>query len=182
MVVRLLRVCLVSLVSLVFTACGSAPSSESSFSEDHARYPQFPDTAVTPGALCDRPNTHRYPENIAYCERNVSTATKRSIIREYDERLGYSIGSMDRMEFKIDHFFPLCMGGSNDRVNLWPQHKTVYVITDPLEPKICDLMASGDIQQQEAMDVVRRAKFNLDQVSAIMDELNARSSRHLRDH
>ena len=34
-------------------------------------FPQVPQTSVTPGKLCDRPAKFRYPENIAYCERDV---------------------------------------------------------------------------------------------------------------
>src|SRR5688500_1500919 len=83
-------------------------------------YPKHPEPDLTPGEYCNEASTLRYPERIRYCNRDVSTSTKREIIEEYDRRYGYHIGEMNRQEFKIDHFIPLCMGGSNGRRNLWP--------------------------------------------------------------
>ena len=65
------------------------------------------------------------------------------------------------------------MGGSNERINLWPQHESVYKMTDPLEPALCDKMAQGKILQAEAMDLIRQAKLNLDQVPEILAKINA---------
>lgn len=144
------------------------------FAESKLRpYPQGPDTSVTPGDVCHHADEYRYPERIAYCNRNVDSKLKAEIIRDYDKNLGYNISGMDRQKFKIDHFIPLCMGGSNERVNLWPQHETVYKITDPLEPALCDKMAQGKILQAEAMDLIRQAKLNLDQVPEILAKINS---------
>lgn len=82
---------------------------------------------------------------------------------------------MERGEFKIDHFIPLCMGGSNSRTNLWPQHRTVYEITDEMEMRLCELMAAGNMLQAEAMETIRYAKFHLDEVPRIMDDVRARA-------
>jgi hypothetical protein len=147
------------LTAFITTACGSNVQSVSSYSQDP--FPTMPEDSMTPGSLCDRPTEHRYPENIPYCERNVDSGLKRDIIREYDERLGYQIGSMNRAEFKIDHLIPLCMGGSNERDNLWPQHSTVYQHTDLLEQRLCEILSRGEIKQMKLVQVILDAKHDL---------------------
>ncbi len=132
-------------------------------------FPTGPELSETPGKLCDTPSKYRYPENIAYCDRDVSWETKEAIIHEYDEKFSYSIAKMPRGEFKIDHLIPLCAGGSNDVSNLWPQHKTVYIITDPLEPVICSKMAQGRLKQKDAVNLIIEAKTNLDRTKKIID-------------
>jgi len=80
---------------------------------------------------------------------------------------------MDRKDFKIDHFIPLCAGGSNDPSNLWPQHKSVYEITDPVEPLICAKMAAGKLDQAYAIKLITTAKTtNLDEVKNVINILN----------
>lgn len=39
---------------------------------------------------------------------------------------------------------------SNEENNLWPQHKKVYMITDPLEPEMCAAMSNGKLLQRDA--------------------------------
>jgi len=80
------------------------------------------------------------------------------IIRTYDIELGYDIGRMNRQDFKIDHYIPLCMGGSNETSNLWPQHKSVYFYTDRLEEAACTKMREGRLIQARAIDLIREAK------------------------
>ena len=98
---------------------------------------------------------------------------KQEIIKMYDAKLGYSIGRMNRQDFKIDHYIPLCMGGSNDISNLWPQHKTVYQITDELEGLLCVKMANDRLTQSKAIQLIQDAKNNLDRVSGILHAVQA---------
>ena len=137
-------------------------------------FPKGPDATMTPGSLCTHPTEHRYPERIAYCARNVMSDLKKQIFQDYDQKLGYQTQQMDRQQFKIDHYIPLCAGGSNEKDNLWPQHVSVYTITDPVEPLICDKMAQGRLSQADAIVFVKRAKNDLSQVDAVMAELNAK--------
>lgn len=139
----------------------------------NAGFPKGPQLTITTGKICDKPDSHRYPENIAYCERDVSYETKEAIINEYDQKFGYAIASMTRGEFKIDHLIPLCAGGSNDVVNLWPQHKSVYAITDPLEPLVCLKMSQGRLKQSDAVKLVIEGKTNLSRTQIIIQYLNA---------
>lgn len=136
-------------------------------------FPTSPEPSVTPGSVCESPTEYRYPEKIAYCKRNVETNTKREIIKEYDETFGYQIGSMDRQQFKIDHYIPLCMGGSNDRSNLWPQHRTVFEQTDSLEQQLCEKMSQGLLKQAEAIEMIKHAKNNLHEIDGIQAEIEA---------
>lgn len=142
----------------------------SSFAGDS--FPKGPYSNLTPGALCTRPTERRYPEGIAYCERNVDSGTKKDIFVNYDQ-IGFRTRSMNRMDFKIDHYIPLCMGGANDVRNLWPQHKTIYTITDPLEPLLCEKMAAGRLLQKDAINFIKTGKANLDQVPAIIKQVES---------
>jgi hypothetical protein len=137
------------------------------------RFPLGPDATMTPGALCQTGQTKRYPEGILYCERDVDRDLKRDLFRRYDVTLGYETQQMARADFKIDHFIPLCAGGANTAENLWPQHKSVYAITDPVEPLICEKMSEGVLKQAEAVQLVRKAKLNLSQVPSVLSYLNS---------
>ena len=137
------------------------------------QFPKMPHLDMTPGLLCTTPDAKRYPEQIDYCNRAVDTYTKDDIIRKYDATFGYSIESMNRNDFKIDHLIPLCAGGANDERNLWPQHKSVYAITDPVEPLICAKMQKGTLKQAQAVQLVIFAKTHLDQVPQVLAQLNS---------
>ncbi len=123
-------------------------------------FPTSPDSALTPGSLCKKADKIRYPEQIAYCSRDVKSDRKKQVIQTYESQLGFEIMQTGREHFKIDHYFPLCMGGSNESDNLWPQHESVYKYTDPLEPIICQKMAEGKLKQAEAIEIIRKAKAN----------------------
>ena len=145
----------------------------SSLNGPDGRFPLHPDATMTPGAVCDTGSTRRYPEGVLYCQRDVDRDLKRDLFRRYDVQLGYETQEMPRGDFKIDHFIPLCAGGANTAENLWPQHKSVYAITDPLEPLVCEKMSEGRLKQADAIVMVRQAKLNLDKVPEIMRKLNA---------
>jgi hypothetical protein len=136
-------------------------------------FPTGPAAQLTPGKLCDHPDATRYPEKIAYCTRDVTPETKRQIIEEYDRKFGYTIESMPRSDFKIDHYIPLCVGGSNDISNLWPQHVSVYTVTDPLEEAVCEKMSDGKLLQKDAVKLIVEAKTHLDETPTILAQVNA---------
>lgn len=134
-------------------------------------YPKAPIAKLTPGELCDRPARYRYPENIAYCERNVSVEQKSQIFAAYREN-GFRLNLSDRSSYKIDHYLPLCAGGSNNNENLWPQHVSVGVVTDGLEQLGCEKMAQGKITQAKFVLLIKRVKNDLTQASAVRGELS----------
>ena len=135
-------------------------------------FPIGPNPITTPGSLCQNSPTKRYPEGITYCERNVSTETKNALIKMYDEQFSFHIRTMSRGDFKIDHFIPLSIGGSNSEDNLWPQHKSVYAVTDPLEQLLSDKIMAAKIKQADAIRVIREAKLNLGRVPELIDYVN----------
>lgn len=136
-------------------------------------FPRGPNLQLTPGSLCQHPDRYRYPEKIPYCERNVSPGTKDDVIRHYDRELGYHVQQMPRREFKIDHYIPLCMGGSNEPNNLWPQHETVYTVTDPMEALACEKMALGRLRQARAIELIKAGKADLSKVAAILQQIES---------
>jgi hypothetical protein len=123
-------------------------------------YPASPDAVFTPGDLCEEreADERRYGEEIPYCERSVSSDRKYAIIDLYDRERDFKIMRLGRNNFKIDHYIPLCMGGSNDDGNLWPQHKDIYELTDTLEFELCEGMKANWLSQARAVEIVRYAK------------------------
>jgi len=134
-------------------------------------YPLNPQPSLTPGALCTTPNNYRYPERIPYCNRDVSGETKDRVVKKYDVTFGYRVASIGRQNFKIDHYIPLCMGGSNGEDNLWPQHPNVYMITDPIEPLLCEKMAKGILSQSDAIRFIKLVKNDLQQAKFLLEKL-----------
>lgn len=131
-------------------------------------FPLGPDRSMTPGSYCQTPDTYRYPEHIAYCSRDVDSSLKYQIFKDYNDKLGYRIDMRDRSKYKIDHFIPLCAGGSNQKDNLWPQHESVYAKTDAIEAAVCEKMKAGRMTQKVAVDFVYQAKLNLDQADDVL--------------
>lgn len=130
------------------------------------RFPRSPDLSLTPGSLCTTPSEFRYPERIPYCEREVNSWQKELVFINY-KKIGFSL-SGERGQYKVDHFIPLCLGGSNDNSNLWPQYFTVSEKTDALEPLVCEVLAKGKISQREAIDLVLEAKMDITKIPDTM--------------
>lgn len=127
-------------------------------------YPRAPEPTLTPGELCSSPDSYRYPEQIPYCERALNSFNKESIFVAY-RAFGYSL-SGERGQYKVDHFIPLCAGGSNEPENLWPQYYTISKITDPLESLGCEVLALGKITQKDLVEIIVNAKIDLKKAPA----------------
>lgn len=138
-----------------------------SFAHD---YPLRPDPQLTPGSFCDQPVEYRYPEKIAYCDRDVSTHLKNNIFSLYRSNFGHRFPG-ERLDYKIDHFIPLCAGGSNDQNNLWPQHISISQITDPIEAVGCEKLAKGYISQKDLVYLIYQAKMNINLASKVLSIL-----------
>jgi len=134
-----------------------------------AEFPKGPIAKLTPGELCDRPSRYRYPENIAYCERDVSVDQKEQVFEAY-RKSGYKLNH--RSSYKVDHYISLCAGGSNNNENLWPQHITISEVTDSIEKTGCDKMALGKLSQAKFVALLKRVKNDLSQASAVRLELS----------
>ncbi len=136
-------------------------------------YPIAPHPRLTPGSLCDTPTSYRYQEKIPYCERDVSRESKEHIFRNY-EKLGYRFKAGERSSYKIDHYIPLCAGGSNHDNNLWPQHISVFQQTDPLEALGCEKLRNGKITQKQLVQIIKEAKNDLSLVRDYIRELQSK--------
>ena len=134
-------------------------------------YPKAPHEQLTPGSLCTNPTSYRYPERIAYCERDVSSAKKDEIFSLYRSRLGFKLAPGTRSSYKIDHFIPLCAGGSNNKDNLWPQHISLFTLTDPIEGVGCEKLKEGRISQRDFINLIKEVKYNISEASSVLRKL-----------
>lgn len=134
---------------------------------DPTRYPEGPLPDLTPGELCKQPSEFRYPERIPYCNRKVSVSLKKAVREAYDARLGTQTSLFKRRVLIIDHLIPLCMGGSNGALNLWPQHEKVGEVTTVIEDMLCRLMEAGKLRQAPAIDLILRAKRDPEQIRPV---------------
>lgn len=120
-------------------------------------YPTKPNPNETKGELCSPKDPdfveYRYKEKIPYCIRNVDSWTKDKI---YDL---YNIPEECRHRYTIDHFFPLAIGGNNNDINLWPEHKLVKATRPKLEVELYNAMKEGTMTQSEALKIIKKAKM-----------------------
>jgi hypothetical protein len=133
-------------------------------------FPTIPDTLLTPGELCKNPSELRYPEKIPYCNRAVDREEKWDIIQNYMKKYNFVINDKNRAEFKIDHYIPLCMGGANTEKNLWPQHQSVFVFSDPYEAFLCHKLEVGEITQKQAIEKMKYGKSNYKEIPKLINE------------
>ncbi len=109
----------------------------------------YPDSVKTPGkadTLDFSALTRTYSgQTYSQYHRSVSSSEKKNVCAEYTENCKGVV--------EIDHFYPLCAGGSNDITNLWaePEHITWngkdfgFHTKDKLEAYLCIHIKKGDI-------------------------------------
>ena len=141
--------------------------------------PVNPDLTLTTGDICEKNEAEefRYKERIPYCRRDVDVETKEAAFDRYDRKYGLSSKGYTRRGFKIDHFISLCMGGSNDISNLWPQHLKVSELTDKIEDLLCVELKAGMIKQSQAIDMIRNVKMHLETAPALTAKLIEETSK-----
>jgi hypothetical protein len=87
-------------------------------------------------AACGHAGEHRGPMN---------AGRRDAVLRRY----GLPAGK--HPDYEIDHLIPLCLGGSDDPSNLWPQPRRTIEdawnaeAKDRLERRICDMVCDGEI-------------------------------------
>jgi hypothetical protein len=112
-----------------------------------------PNPTFTPGALCTSSSpdfkNYDYPEHIARCNRNIQLPEKQEVAKNYGDLPESSWPS-----YEFDHMIPLCAGGANDILNLWPQPITEAHKKDQLEDQICIAMKAGTLTQAQAVQKV----------------------------
>jgi hypothetical protein len=150
-------------------------------SAGHVGPPQlYPDPTKTPGVaatLIASDLTKRYT---AGCPNGKSSCTYSQLNRDvpasvhtqvYDE---YNVAAADRnIKYgEVDHFYPLCAGGSNDIKNLWDQpadnqwngENYGYHEKDKLETYVCEQIKAGKLDPKDAYNRIRAdwVKFYMD--------------------
>ena len=114
----------------------------------------LPDPECTPGAIFANVTVEQlcmpgYTSTV----RNVSKQTKDYVFMEY--------GLVERdpnMEYEVDHFISLALGGSNDLANLWPEPEEPrpgFREKDVVENYLYREMCKGNISLPEAQTAIR---------------------------
>ena len=74
--------------------------------------------------------------------------------------LRYGLPTGPHPDYEIDHLIPLCLGGSDDFINLWPQpRRSIEPIwnaeaKDRLERRLCDMVCYGQIDISTAQEEI----------------------------
>ena len=114
-----------------------------------------PDPDSTEGAVringhsrelaCDRSKNHRDP----------MTADRRDEVL-----LRYGLPAGQHPDYEIDHLVPLCLGGSDDFSNLWPQPRHTIEpkwnaeAKDRLERLLCEMVCNGQLDIAAAQQAI----------------------------
>lgn len=113
----------------------------------------LPDRNKTPGSV--RPDTLSLICGHAVEHRGVMTNARR------DEVLArYKLPAGSHPDYEIDHLVPLCLGGSDDASNLWPEPrrniepKWNAEAKDRLERTLCDLVCDGLLDLGDAQTAI----------------------------
>jgi len=74
----------------------------------------------------------------------------------------YGLPPGEHPDYEIDHLIPLCLGGSDDPSNLWPQPRRSIEpkwnaeAKDRLERRMCDLVCTGQLEIGAAQEVIAK--------------------------
>ena len=117
-------------------------------------YPTYPDPKLTPGDIVNYPIEKICVSGYSDEERHVTNSRKKEVYAEYGVPYPQPKGS-----YEVDHFMPVCIGGSNEMSNLWLQPAQPYPgyhEKDQLEQYLCRAVCrDGKMTIQEAQNLFR---------------------------
>lgn len=117
----------------------------------------FPNKTLTPGMIMSSNITEICVPGYSERVRSVSDSTKTKVYNSYRLQANQTPGS-----YQIDEVIPLCLGGSNDIKNLWPEPanpKPGYMEKDRLENYLCDAVCNGSIDLRQAQGEINENWF-----------------------
>ena len=74
----------------------------------------------------------------------------------------YGLPPGEHPDYEIDHLIPLCLGGSDDPSNLWPEPRRTIEprwnaeAKDRLERRLCDLACTGKLEIGAAQEAIAK--------------------------
>jgi hypothetical protein len=109
----------------------------------------IPDPTTTPGAV-------RTTDVGDIC--SLGTSGLRHWSRERDDRImaEYGLPLGPHPDWEVDHLIPLCLGGSDEDANLWPEPRRSIEkewpaeLKDDLEHRLCEMVCAGELDVVEA--------------------------------
>ena len=143
--------------------------------------------ASAPAGACDvRPDKNltggpasiRTKERLAACQHAGENRGHMTGERRDEVLRRYGLPPGTHPDYEIDHLIPLCLGGSDDPSNLWPQPRRRIEATwnaeakDRLERKVCDLTCAGQNDDITAA----QEDFASDWIAAYQKYFEARST------
>lgn len=115
---------------------------------------ELPDRNLTPGSV--RPLGHDMQQvcNAPYPRPPMPSSKRDQILTSYGLPPGH------HPDYEIDHLVPLCLGGSDDPSNLWPQPRRSIEpkwnaeAKDRLEAAMCRLVCDGLLDISDAQEAI----------------------------
>jgi hypothetical protein len=104
----------------------------------------LPDPNLTGGSV-------RTGDRQTACGHARESRGRMTAVRRDEVLRRYGLPTGTHPDYEIDHLIPLCLGGSDDPSNLWPQprqgikEKWNAEAKDRLERRLCDMVCAGQI-------------------------------------
>ena len=111
----------------------------------------LPDKNLTGGSV-------RTGDRDASCGHAKESRGRMTAARRDEILRRYGLPSGTHPDYEIDHLIPLCLGGSDDSSNLWPQPRRSIEETwnaeakDRLELQMCNMVCDGQIDMVVAQE------------------------------
>jgi hypothetical protein len=92
------------------------------------------------------------------CDRSKNHRGPMAAERRDEVLIRYGLPPGQHPDYEIDHLIPLCLGGSDDFSNLWPQPrgsiepKWNAEAKDRLERRMCDMVCDGQVDITTAQE------------------------------